>query len=238
MTSKSSFITAGVFVITGIFGIMPAQSIATAASNSFAARCAEIDKCIKAVSEITNDKYVFSTEVKGTVAASDNLELTKENATFLLTKALNLNGFTRAPLGEPNTYEVVRQRDARDTLLPKVTADVNNAPDLPNTWDWYHLTYKAKYPDAVESMARTARSFMPATARIIPVELSGQLMMTAAAPDIKNVYEMIRHMDQKPSKEILEKWKQRERERAQERKNENFAPVQITPKLSKSLEGK
>ena len=177
-------------------------------SNSFAAKCSEIDKCIKAVSEITGDKYMMDADVKGKVDATENLELTPANANLLLTKALHLNGFARVPLSIPGTYQVVRSRDARDTLLPRIVASADTPPELPDTWDLVLLVFKLKHPEVAEAMARNARSFMPANARIIPNELSGQMLITAAVPEVKNVYQIIKDMDVKPSPEMLKEWKE------------------------------
>lgn len=216
LSSKVKLFATCMFVGAGILGIIPWQLVASAENNSFATQCQDLEKCIKAVSELTGDKYIFDAEVKGKVSSSENVELNKGNATLLLTKALYMNGFTRAPLGEKNTYQILNIRNARDGLLPKLIGTTDNPPEFPNHWDIITFVYKVKYPEVVEEMARTARSFMPPNARIIPSELTGQIFFTDAAPNIKNVYEIIRGLDQKPTKALLEKWKHIYQERALE----------------------
>lgn len=167
----------------------------------FAEKCSEIVSCAAVVSEMTGQKYLFDQDIQGGASASANLEMTRENAELLFTALLNINGFMRQPLDEPNTYLIVRQRDGRDGPIPILEASVATAPVFLNTWDFATLKYKATNPESVEDLARLLRSFMPANSRIIPSDLGGFVYVTAGMPDLKRIYEMLKTHDQrlKPS---------------------------------------
>src|SRR5687768_2959657 len=126
---------------------------------SFVERCPDIAPCAKAVSELTGQKYVLDQDVKGSQnLATPNIELTKENAELLFTELLHNAGYARIATGEPGTWRIMRQRDARDSVLPIIEASKDQPPKMPNTWDIVTMKYKAENPLLVEDFARTARS--------------------------------------------------------------------------------
>jgi general secretion pathway protein D len=178
----------------------------SAHAESFNLKCVEVSACATAVGELLGQKYLLDPDLKGKVAASGNLELTHENAELLFTSMLNLLGYSRVPLDHAGTFQIMRQRDARDSAIPFAVADKSTAPQLPDNWDLYTLRYKATHPDSVEHIARLSRSFMPANSRIIPDELSGMLYVTDTALNIKKLYELIREGDLKPTPALLKKW--------------------------------
>jgi len=200
-------------VLTG-FGFLIAGAPANA--DPFAEKCPDIAACAKVVGEMLGQKYIFDADVRGKVQATPNLELTRDNAELLFTNMLYLNGFSRVPLGQPNTFQIARQRDARDSAIPLVKADKNDSPDFPQSWDLMTLQYKAANPEAIEQIARTSRNFMPPNARIVPAELGGTLLITDAAPNLKKLYEIIRDLDQKPSPEMMKRWAEMEKTRRSE----------------------
>ncbi len=175
-------------------------------ADDFSEVCSDISSCVKAVSELTNQKYIFDSDIKGKVKNSPNLELTKENAELLLTHMLYLNGYTRVPLNQTDTFQILRLRDARDTLLPVLKASATAAPVFPNTWDLYEMDYSVTYIESMDEMIRVARAFLPAHARLIPVELSKKIIVTAAVPDLKKVYDLLKDTDQQPSSLLKKKW--------------------------------
>lgn len=195
-------------------------SSAVAWAGTFAEQCPDIATCAKTVGELLGQKYIFDVDIKGPVQATPNLKLTRENAELLFTNALNMNGFSRVPLNEPNTYQIMRQRDARDSTIPVVKADAQTPPTLPNTWDLYTLNYKASNPEIVDQIARFSRSFMPANARIIPVEVSGTLLVTDSAANLKKLYTLIKDNDVKPTPEMKKKWQEQEQKEEAQRKSQ------------------
>lgn len=206
------------------------------ATTSFAASvtdaCPDIQSCAKAVGELLGQKYIFDSEVKGKVQATPNLELTKDNAEVVFTNILYLEHFARVPNGAPNTYQIVRDREARDMPVPLLKATQTEAPKLPNTWDLITLSYKATNAEVVDEIARSARSFMPANSRIIPYEAGGNLFITDSAQNIKKIYEIIVSMDQKPSAALRKRWEEHDRAGRRERhsKNSTEAATEEKPK--------
>jgi type II secretory pathway component GspD/PulD (secretin) len=166
-----------------------------AQADTFESKCPDIAPCARVVGELLNQKYVFDNDVKGQFHATQNLELTKENAELLFTNMLAAEGYSRVPLGQPGLYQIVRQRDARDGPLPLVEATKAQAPDLPQNWDLMTMRYRATNPEMVEHIARTSRSFMPAASRIIPVEMGGTLLVTDTSMNLKKLYAIIRDLD-------------------------------------------
>ena len=117
-----------------------------------------------------------------------------------------VQGYSRVPVGEAGTYHIMRQRDARDQPIPTILASQNEAPPLPNNWDLCTLKYKATHADVIEDIARTCRSFMPAASRIIPELITGTLLITDTAINLKKLYGIIKDMDQKPTAELKKRW--------------------------------
>ncbi len=191
----------------------------SAMAGTFADQCPDIASCAKAVGELLGQKYIFDGDTKGQIKATPNLELTKENAELLFTNALNMNGYSRVPLGMPHAYQIMRQRDARDSAIPTVTADAHTPPALPDNWDLYTMKYKATNPEVVDDIARMSRSFMPANSRIIPFEASGQLLVTDTALNLKKLYGIVIDNDVKLTPEMkkrrMEELKEADRKRSQ-----------------------
>lgn len=183
-----------------------------ALADSFMQKCPDLVTCTKSVSELTGDHYLYDADLKGTVQASPNTELTRENAVLLYTTALNASGLTRVPLPEPHTYQIMRQRDARDSAIALVVADAHTAPDLPDNWDIYTLKFKLAHREVAEAIARNTRSFMPAAARIIPVQLVGEMLVTDTALNLKKLYLIIKDMDRALTPEMKKEWKEREKQ--------------------------
>jgi hypothetical protein len=203
-------------VASGTLGSAPAHA------ETFEKACPDIVACARAVSALTGDKYLFDQEARGRMAATGNLELTQANATVLFTTLLDRNGYTRVPLAkEANTFMIATQRDARDELLPLLKASATLDPEIPDNYDWYQLKYQATHPDAVETIAKIARSFMPANSRVIPADLSGQLLVTASAQELKNVLRLFRDLDKKPTAEMKARWEQRRKEHVSGQQAEN-----------------
>ncbi len=206
LLTQKIILLVGAFLLTSPFlKVELGQPFAYAESPSSFSLCTELEKCIKTVSEITGDKYIFNADLlKGKMNVSDNVELTQENATFLLSQALYFNGYTRIPLGHPHTYRITSHSNALHIPLPIVFATTDTPPEFPNTWDLITLTYQVKYPEVIREMANTARSFMHASARIVPNKITSQIILTDTAVNIKNVYKILREMDQKPNKKLQE----------------------------------
>jgi len=198
------------FILPSLFLAIP--NFATGAP--FAQKCPDIQTCARAVSEMLHQKYVFEADLNGKMSASPNVEIHRENAEQLFTHMLYLNGLTRVPLegrADPEgTYQIRRIRDARDTRLPVLKADATHPPRLPEVWDLYELRYKATNPEVIEEISRSIRSFISAQSRIIPLSLSGELHVTAPAPELRKLYELIRDSDVKPTEEQKKKWSERD----------------------------
>jgi type II secretory pathway component GspD/PulD (secretin) len=127
----------------------------TAYADSFSDKCPDIAACAKYVGELLGQKYVFDAEVKGRVLATPNVEIGRENAELLFTSLLYQNGYSRVPLGQAATYQIARQRDARDLNLPVVKGDARmREVDIPATWDLVTLIYKTVSADNAEELAR------------------------------------------------------------------------------------
>jgi hypothetical protein len=196
-------------VLISCLGILSAS----ASADSVASKCPDLDKCAHAVSALTGIKLVYDPGVlKGSIQATSNFELTKENAEVIFTQMLDQNGLTRVPLDEANTYTIMRQRDARDSALPRLDADSRTTPVIPKTWDLATLRYHLSNAELAEPIARNIRSFMPGNSRVIPDEISGRLILVVSYPVMANVLNLIQSMDVKASASTLKKLEDRRKE--------------------------
>lgn len=213
-----------------VLGLMSGQYAIAADSSAIGEKCDTLPACAKVVSGLLGQKYIFTDDLRGKVDMSSNLELTKENAEVVFTTMLNMHGYSRVPIIQPNTFEIVRIRDARDSAIPLVNADAKTPPVLPDTWDLYTMRYKATNPEVIEEICRNLRSFTSANARMMPSELSGTVIITDNAPNLKKIYELIQGNDKKVPLEMKKKWerrammaeKRRDMEARQQRKEEKM----------------
>ncbi len=180
-------------------------------ADAFADRCPDIPACAKVVGDLLGQKYIFDSDVKGKVVTAGAVELNKDTAELLFTHMLHLNGYSRVPMGAPLTFQILKEREARDTSVPSYSGDAKSPPQLPNTWDTVNLKYKATNPESVDAIAATVRNFLPSGARVVPAELSGMLIVTAPAPDAKKAYELIVENDQKPSAALKKRWEEQDK---------------------------
>ncbi|MEK7689502.1 MAG: hypothetical protein AAB425_00620 [Bdellovibrionota bacterium] len=187
-------------------------------AESFAEKCKNLQECAQTVGAITQQKYVFDGDLKGSFLSTPNLELTAANAERIFSLALHSNGFTRVPTGEKDVFWIARQRDARDGAVPIYEADEKSPPKLPETWDLITLRYKATNPEALELFARMLRNFVSAHARVLSNVLSKSIWITDSAPNVRKVYEMLKVMDVKPSPELKAQWAASEKADAEARK--------------------
>lgn len=171
--------------------------------------CSTLDLCINAISKLTGDMYFHGGKIKGKITATDNLEITKENAVNFLTNILNVNGYTRIPSSGKNTYKIIITRDVRYSSIPQITAGYNKVPKLPNTHDYYMMTYKLKYANTTE-LTRSFRPFMSRYGRLIDMKEQNILIVQDTAINISRLYKLIKEIDIKPSKEDLKKRKEKE----------------------------
>lgn len=179
--------------------LLAALSLLCMTPQAFAAtvaeKCPDIVSCAKATAEITKQKYIFDADVKAKFESAGAIELTPENAEILFTSMLNTAGFSRVPIGTDGVYQIMRQRDAREQAIPVFEATQSQAPNLPNHWDIVMLKYKATYPETVEEVVRATRSFLPASARIIPHAGTGTVWITESAINLKRIYNLFKDMD-------------------------------------------
>lgn len=186
-------------------------SSAATARDTYKDKCSDIKACVNYVSKLTGTNYTYEGDVKGKLEATADLEITPQNAELLLTQMLDANGYTRVPLATPKTFTIMRQRDAKDSNLPKVTANSRFEPVLPNTHDWYDMEYTAANDGVAAEMARASRNFMPPNTRIVAFDLSNKVVVTGPIPVLRRIYGLIKDMDRPVSKALRRKWEERDK---------------------------
>jgi len=195
-----------IFLLTALIS-SPSQA------SSFASKCPNLTECTKAVSSLTGEKYLFNKrDYEVSVTSTGNLELTKENAVELLTRALYDEGYTRVPMSEPGTYAIMRIRDARDTALPEFRANATTTPPMPDSYDTVQLVYKITHEETIDPICRQLRTFLPKVSRVIPNEIVDSISVTGTARDLKKLIPTIREMDIKPTAALRAKWARQEKE--------------------------
>jgi type II secretory pathway component GspD/PulD (secretin) len=123
-----------------------------------------------------------------TVSRSDTM--TREQAMARFLSQLSIQGFTLVQDEDMGFYRVVRLREARDDAIPFVT-DPAQLPD--NDLLVNHAIRLNHFP--VDGMARTLRSFAPATSRLIPDAASGLLLITDSARAMTKYREISARLD-------------------------------------------
>ena len=197
--------------------------VSFAATTLYANECLDLVKCVESISKLTGKKYLYTAnDLKGGVQTTLNTQITAENADTLFTYILDLNGLTRIPVAESDTYMIVPSRDVRYQLLTSVNVDSKNGPKLANTADYYLMTYQFKYYSQNQMRAATnsLRPFMSRYARVVELKLPGILIVQEQASKFSKLYELIKAFDRELSKDELKTYKDEEKERLEDIKNE------------------
>lgn len=185
--------------------------------------CLELTKCIEHISKLTGKKYLYDAkEVRGGLQTSSNTQITSENADTLFTYILNLNGYTRVPTAEKDTYLIVNARDLRYSPFPTINVDAQTPPKLFPNYDYYMMSFKFKHFNhgQMREAANSMRPFMSRYGRVIEFRGTGILTIQENAAQLARAYEIIKSFDRELTKEEIIKEKEREAEYKEERKAE------------------
>jgi type II secretory pathway component GspD/PulD (secretin) len=123
-----------------------------------------------------------------------------DRAKELVLTTLTLQGYTWILDGQTGHYRVVRQREARDQEIPLIV-DRQQLPDS-SALVTYALPVKHVSPEFV---ARIMRSFMPAYARIIPIEATHSVLITDTAKNVSKLHRLIESIDTPEAQEQARK---------------------------------
>lgn len=178
--------------------------------------CKDIKSCIELTSKLSNKKYIFSKDLQGGFESSGELNWTKENAETLLPVVLSKFNKARVQVDEDH-FIVIDERDVRYHSFPLHKVTTSDVLDLPKTFDYYTLVVKLKNPEVAPSIASSLRPFMWRYGRIIENKLSGEVVLMSAGTNIHTLFEILKEIDKKPSKEALAKFEKFSREDRRER---------------------
>jgi hypothetical protein len=177
------------------------------AGNAEAAGCGDLKGCAKAMHDLTGQRYVWEADAdKSKLVMVPEIELTKENAEIVFTALLDQVRLARVLVGDGKTYRIVTSAQRKEMELPVVEASADRKPQFPQTWDWITMRYRPKSPERSDSMERAYRLHLPRESRLQSDLAGGFLLVSAAAPVVRQMYETLKAAD-----------------------------VQITPALRKSL---
>lgn len=193
----------------------------TISFNLHANECLELNKCIEYVSKLTGKKYIYDAkEVKGGFQATSNTQINDKNADNLFTYILEINGYTRVPTNENNTYLIVPTSDIRYQPTPTISVDSSNPPTILPNYDYYMMKFKFKnYKQGqMREASNSMRPFMSRYGRIIELKIAGVIAIQENAAQLVRAYEIIKSFDRILSKEEIQEQKEREIESKNELK--------------------
>ena len=170
--------------------------------------CENLKSCIKHVSSLTGDQYIYVNELdKEAAKLSENFKITKENANDLLAELLNLNGY--AKVKEPNGHwKIINARDIRYIAVPTLTYGKDT---IPNNYDYYLTTIKLKNKYLSSNIARSFRPFMSRYGRIIEIKNSGLIIISDTGINTNRLIELAKKMDHKPTADEIKEFKEEEK---------------------------
>jgi hypothetical protein len=202
-------------------------------AKTFVTACPDLPTCLESVSGLTGDHYMMldqETKMPKSFATS-NVELTKENADFLLTSYLSMGQLARV-MTAPKYYTIARLNDAKGMSTPKITGSSTEDGNLPNTDDLITYIYKASHPESVKYSENVIRTYANMGARIYGVEQTGQLIITDLTSNIRALLPILRSLDVAISPATLKKFEERA---AQNRKEAAAATAQNRKNNSSSV---
>ncbi len=173
-----------------------------------ASNCIDFKTCTAVMFDLTGQRYVWGNNFDtAKIGASPAVELTKENAELIFTALLDQAGYTRMPVGDGKTYRIVRSVERKEMELPIVEASAEHMPNFPNTWDWIMMRYKVKSPELAAYLERAYRLHVPRDSRLQADENTGTIIVTAATPIVRQMYETLKGADKPLTANLKEKIK-------------------------------
>lgn len=179
--------------------------------------CTALDSCIESFSQVTGDKYLFNTEIKGVVKGIGSIKIDKTNANFYLSSILFDNGYTRIKV-KKDTYKIISARDIRYNATPQYSFKAGEELKVPENFDYYMLTYKLKNPEVSKHITRALRPFMSRYGRIIDSTLSSHLIIQDSGNNLNRLAKLVEKMDVKPNPKLLKKLEKEMQMKAKEEK--------------------
>lgn len=169
--------------------------------------CKEITSCLELSSQITDTKYIYDKDLKGSVNFSRNFVINKANVDETISQVLFLNGYTRISQGE-NTYMIINSRDIRYTALPMFELFTD---EFPTNYDYAMVSYKMKNPYIVSEIVRNFRPFMSRYGRILDVKNPAMIIITDTGKNIQRLGKIIKTLDQPISDDDREDYEEKRR---------------------------
>lgn len=148
---------------------------------------ADIMDLAKTMGKLTGKNFIVDKDVKGKVTIISNGPITVGDAWRAFLTALDMNTFTIIPSGR--FLRIARQRDARDKQINTYTGSYS-----PNTDTLITRVFPLKHIGA-EEIARTFRSFMPTSSRIIPHQQTNTVIVTDTGANVSKLARMLDFLD-------------------------------------------
>lgn len=147
---------------------------------------ADILDIAKTLGKLTGKNFILDKDVKGRITIISNSAITVGDAWKAFLTALDINGFTLIPSGE--YIRIARQRDARDKQLSLYV------DDSPATDQLITRVFPLKHIGA-EEVERAFRSFIPATARLVPYAQTNSIIVVDTGHNIAKLAKMLELLD-------------------------------------------
>lgn len=172
-------------------------------------QCSNLVQCVELASKLTNKKYIYPSDLKGTVRLSKNFKITKENVGDLISEHLYINGFTRIK-SKPDQWTIVSARDVRYTSSGFLMYGKDKIPD---NYDYQMVHIKLKNPYLAPELSRNFRPFMSRYGRIIDIRKTGTLIINDTGKNINRLLKLVETTDNPLTKDEKEKYEDLEEQR-------------------------
>ncbi len=147
---------------------------------------ADILEIAKTLGKLTGKNFIFDKNVKGRITIVSNSPITIGDAWRAFLTALEMNNYTLVPSGK--YIQITKIRDGRDKNLNVYT---ENSPAIDSL---ITRVFSLKYITP-EEVARTFRSFLSPTSRIIPYAQTNTLIVTDTGTNIDKLAKMLEFLD-------------------------------------------
>jgi type II secretory pathway component GspD/PulD (secretin) len=130
----------------------------------------------------------------GAVTVPDAGSLTSERAKALVLTVLYRQSLTWIQDAATDLYRIARLRDARDQEIPLIIDTDKDRTPLPDS-DLLVTYIMTIAHTPAEYIARTMRSFMPATSRIMSDDATNSVLITDSAHNISKLKSLVQQLD-------------------------------------------
>lgn len=170
--------------------------------------CESLSECLKLEGELTGKTYLFQDDLNKKLP-KPYPELTKENASLIVSNLLQLHGHARV-MATKELWKVIPASDIRYHPVDVFKSQDLGLENFPKDADYHMMSHQLKNPKLGDEITRAIRPFLSRYGRIVEVAASGEIIVQDTGLNLARIYGLIIEADRAPSSEQMERIEKRD----------------------------